>query len=286
MIHGMRTNWLLKSAYYTYMALFLVYLFGPLLVAGILAFNNSTSPSFPWKGFTLDWFISTNPEHLGVIGDHRLISAVLSSLKVAFWVTAISVLVGLNNAFLFERAVIPGKGLLYIVMMAPLVVPGVILGISILAFSNSVASWIEILLGRGSADFLRPGFWLVVMGQSSFVATYTTLVITARLKKFDQTLEEAAMDLGASRFAAIGLVTLRFLLPAIIGGGIIAFLFSFENFNTTYFLSGPNPTLPVLFYSRLRFGITPQINAVSVLLMAVTGVLGIFGTIQSRQAIS
>jgi spermidine/putrescine transport system permease protein len=286
MIHGMRTSILPKIGYYIYVALFITYLFGPLLVTAILAFNNSTSPSFPWSGFTLDWFFSTDPQHLGIIGDRHLIDAVISSLKVASWVTLISVLVGINNAFMFERVAFHGKGLLYVLMMAPLVVPGVILGISILAFSNSVAGGIESFLGRGTANFLRPGFWLVVMGQSSFVATYTTLVITARLRKFDLALEEAAMDLGASRLTAIGLITLRFLLPAIVGGGIIAFLFSFENFNTTYFLSGPNPTLPVLFYSRLRFGITPQINAVSVMLMAVTGVLGIFATLTSRSAIT
>jgi spermidine/putrescine transport system permease protein len=286
MISGMRSSVLVKIGYYIYITLFLTYLFGPLLVTAILAFNNSTSPSFPWTGFTLDWFFSKDLQHLGVIGDRHLKDAVVSSLKVASWVTLISVLIGINNAFLFERVVFPGKGLLYVMMMAPLVIPGVILGISILAFSNSVAGEIESILGRGTANFLRPGFWLVVMGQTCFVATYTTLVITARLRKFDLALEEAAMDLGASRLAAIGLITLRFLLPAIIGGGIIAFLFSFENFNTTYFLSGPNPTLPVLFYSRLRFGITPQINAVSVMLIAITGILGIIATVTSRRAIA
>ncbi len=286
MIHGMRGAVLTRIAYAVYMGAFLVYLFGPLLVVAVLAFNNNSVPSFPWKGFTLDWFFSRDPSKLGVFGDNHMMDAIVASLKTASWVTLISVAVGISNAFLFERVQFSGKSLLYFVMLAPLVVPGVILGISILIFSNTVANEIEQVLGRGAAGFLRPGFWLVVIGQTSFVATYTSLVITARLKKFDQALEEAALDLGASRLEAVRLITMRFLLPAIVGGAIIAFLFSFENFNTTYFLSGANPTLPVLFYSRLRFGITSEINAVSVILMAVTGGLGLFGTITSRRAIS
>ncbi len=281
MIQGMHTSKVLKITFYIYIAVLLIYLFGPLIVTAILAFNNSPSPSFPWEGFTLDWFLSKDPNHLGVIGDPHLLNSVISSLKVASWVTIISVLIGINNAFLFERVNFPGKGFSYVFMMAPLVVPGVILGISILAFSNSVAGVIENLLGKGTANFLRPGFWLIVLGQTSFVASYTTLVITSRLRKFDIALEEAALDLGANRLSAVALITIRFLLPAIIGSCIIAFLFSFENFNTTYFLSGTNPTLPILFYSRLRFGITPQINAVSVILMTITGVLGIIATMTS-----
>lgn len=91
------------------------------------------------------------------------------------------------------------------------------------------------------------------------------------------------MDLGASKAAAIVLVTLRFLAPAILGAGIIALLFSFENFNTTYFLTGSDPTLPALLYSRLRFGVTPQINAVSVILQAATGLLGLTSVFLGRR---
>jgi spermidine/putrescine transport system permease protein len=161
-------------------------------------------------------------------------------------------------------------------MLGPLVVPGVVLGTSILAFSHSIANSLDSTLGSGAGSFLRPGFLLVVLGQVSFVATTTTLVITARLKRFDESLEEAAMDLGATRARAIASITLRFLTPAVVGAAVIAFLFSFENFNTTYFLIGSDPTVPIILYARLRFGISPEINAVSVLLMIATGVLGIF----------
>jgi len=273
------TNWI----YYAYVILFFVYLFGPLVITAILAFNDNTTPSFPWRGFTFNWFFSTTSGSEGVFGDRRMISAMFSSLRVAFYVTLLSTLIGTTNAFLFERENFIGKQFFYLLMLLPLVIPGVILGIAILAFAHICANFIESIFGRGATNFLRPGFWLVVLGQLSFIATLTTLMISARLRKFDRAMEEAAMDLGASRAMAIILVTLRFLSPSIVGAAIISLLFSFENFNTTYFLTGPDPTLPVMLYSRLRFGITPEINAVSVILMAVTGFLGLSAILSGRR---
>jgi len=263
-----------KVLFYAYAILILIFTLGPLVIVTILAFNNNPSASFPWQGFTLDWFKSATPDRVGLFNDTRMLHAIGTSLKVAVIVTLISVALGVNNAFMFVRYNFTGQSLLYLFMLGPLVVPGVVLGTSILAFSYGVANALDKMLGAGAGTFLRPGFWLVVFGQVSFVATTTTLVIAARLKRFDTSLEEAALDLGASRAEAVGLITLRFLMPAMIGAGIIAFLFSFENFNTTYFLSGSAPTVPILLYSRLRFGITPEINAVSVMLMIVTGLLG------------
>lgn len=267
--------------YYGYIILVLLFTAGPLLVTFILAFNDSPTASFPWQGFTLDWFSSNTPEREGLFNDVRMMSAIGTSLKVAVAVTIVSLLLGVNNAFLFVREKFVGKEFLYMLMLGPLVVPGVVLGTSILSFTHSLANSLDVALGVGAGSFLRPGFWLVVLGQVSFVATTTTLVITARLRKFDQSLEEAAMDLGSSRVRAIFSITMRFLMPAIVGAGIVAFLFSFENFNTTYFLSGPadSTTVPIILYSRLRFGLSPQINAVSVLLMVSTGVLGLIASL-------
>ncbi len=262
---------------YGYIFLVLLYTLGPLIIVTILAFNNNPSASFPWQGFTLDWFKSSHPDRVGLLDDRRMLLSIATSLKVALGVTLISVVLGINNAFLFVRERFIGKGFFYMLMLGPLVVPGVVLGTSILAFSYSIANALDQALGPGAGKFLRPGLFLVVLGQVSFVATTTTLVITARLKKFDPALEEAAMDLGASRWTAVMSVTMRFLMPAVLGAAIIGFLFSFQNFNTTYFLIGSEPTVPILLYSRLRFGITPEINAVSVVLMVSTGILGLIG---------
>ena len=275
MIKTIQRNKLTKAIYYVYVALFLIYLLTPLLITAILAFNNNQSPSFPWKGFTLRWFFSKTPGSEGMFGEKRMMQSIATSIKVAFIVTILALMLGTSNAFLFERQNFRGKQFLYLLMLVPLVIPGVVLGISILSFTHKLAEIIDNLLWRGAGNFLRPGFWLVVFGQLSFIATLSTLVILSRLKKFDLAQEEAAMDLGSSRVGAVTLVTFRFLLPSILGAAVISFLYSFNNFNTTYFLIGTNPTLPVLLYSRLRFGITPQINAVSVFLMAVTGMLGL-----------
>lgn len=263
--------------YYGYVVLILLFTAGPLIITFILAFNNNDSASFPWQGFTLDWFHSSTPDRVGLFDDPRMMTAVFTSMKVAVAVTIISIILGVNNAFLFVREKFVGREFLYMLMLGPLVVPGVVLGTSILSFTHAIANSLDSLLGVGAGTFLRPGFWLVVLGQVSFVATTTTLIITARLKKFDQSLEEAAMDLGATQAKAIMLITLRFLIPAVIGAAVVAFLFSFENFNTTYFLSGTtdSTTVPIILYARLRFGISPEINAVSVLLMVSTGILGI-----------
>ncbi len=275
MIQTVQRNKLTRTIYYLYVALFLTYLLAPLVITAILAFNDSQSPSFPWKGFTLKWFFSKTPGSEGMFGEKRMMQAIGTSVKVAFIVTFLALLLGISNAFLFERQSFKGKQFLYILMLVPLVIPGVVLGISILSFTHRLAEIIDNIFWRGAGNFLRPGFWLVVFGQLSFIATLTTLTISSRLKKFDIAQEEAAMDLGTSRMGAVVLVTFRFLIPSILGAAIISFLYSFNNFNTTYFLIGTNPTLPVLLYSRLRFGITPQINAVSVFLMAVTGLLGL-----------
>ncbi len=272
-----RTRTLRLLLGYGYIFLVLLYTLGPLIIVTILAFNDNPSASFPWRGFTLDWFKSSRPDRVGLLDDRRILLSIATSLKVAIAVTFISVMLGINNAFLFVRERFIGKGFFYLLMLGPLVVPGVVLGTSILAFSYSIANYLDETLGHGAGTILRPGLFLVILGQVSFVATTTTLVITARLKKFDVALEEAAMDLGATRWTAIRSVTMRFLMPAIVGAAIIGFLFSFQNFNTTYFLIGSEPTVPILLYSRLRFGITPEINAVSVVLMVSTGLLGLIG---------
>jgi spermidine/putrescine transport system permease protein len=145
----------------------------------------------------------------------------------------------------------------------------VILGISILLFSNTLGTYFEMHWNLDVGLF-RPGFWLVVLGQFTFIATLVTLMVSARLKKFDRTLEEAALNLGASRFEVIWHITLKFLRPAIIGAGALAFLMSFENFNTTLFLVGPEATLPINLYLQVRDGSTPVINAISFLLIVGT----------------
>jgi spermidine/putrescine transport system permease protein len=139
-------------------------------------------------------------------------------------------------------------------MLAPLVIPGVILGISILAFASRWPSS-PTTPGGLELEFLRPGLPLVVLGQFSYIVSIATLTISARLKRFDRTLEDAAYNLGATRASAVlWTITLPYLKPALIGAAAISFLMSFENFNTTLMLVGSDPPLTVMMYGRMREG--------------------------------
>lgn len=256
-------------SYTLFIVLYFTFLFAPLVVTCILAFNNSDFPALPWHGFSLDWFFSAGPKRVGIFHDQQNLRSILVSFETAFWVSIASVAVGTCSAFLFEQEEFRFKELLYFLMLAPLVIPGVILGISILLATNSVGTYLDNAFGWDPA-ILRPSFWLVVVGQFSFITTFVSLVVSARLRKFDRSLEEAALNLGANRFEVIRYITLRFLRPAIIGAGAVAFLMSFENFNTTLFLVGSEPTLPINLYLQVRDGSTPVINAISLLLIVGT----------------
>ena len=264
----------LRAAYAGYVALFFVFLALPLVVVSVFAFNDSLFPALPWQGFTLEWFFGTESPKVGVFHERGILGAIGTSLLVAICVAALSVFVGTCNAFLFNRYRFPFQGLLYVLMLLPLVIPGIVLGISILVFSSTLANGIWDGFGI-DLQALRPGLFLVIFGQFSFIATIATLVISARLKKFDRTLEEAALNLGATRLTAVRTVTMPYLAPAMIGATVVAFLMSFENFNTTLMLVGSDAPLTIAMFDSLKQGSTPLLNAVSLLLMIGSSLLAL-----------
>ena len=269
-----RPLWL-RAVTAAYVVAFLAFLFLPLIVVAAFAFNDAPYPAPPWHGFTLDWFLgNASKSRVGLFGDAELLGSIATSAVVAAWVTVLSVAVGTSNAFLLERGRFPGKQLLSVLMLAPLVIPGVILGISILAFASRIAQFAGDVMGW-DVDFLRPGLPLVVLGQFSFIATIATLTISARLRRFDRTLEEAALNLGASRAAVFRTIVLPYLRPALIGSAAISFLMSFEDFNTTLMLVGADSPLTVMMYGRMREGATPVLNSVSLFLMVASAVLAL-----------
>nr|WP_207160764.1 ABC transporter permease [Rhodoferax fermentans] len=269
-----RPLWL-RASTVVYGLAFFAFLFLPLVVVAVFAFNDAPYPAPPWRGFTLDWFVGHDGSgRTGLFADAAMLGSLWTSVVVACWVTILSVLVGTANAFLIERTQFRGKQALSLLMLAPLVIPGVILGISILAFASRIANLADDLWGL-ELEFLRPGLPLVVLGQFSYIVSIATLTITARLKRFDITLEEAAYNLGASRLAVLWTITLPYLKPALIGSAAISFLMSFENFNTTLMLVGSDSPLTVMMYGRMREGATPVLNAVSLLLMVASAVLAL-----------
>lgn len=265
-----------------YMVLFYIFLIMPLVTICVLAFNDSNFIALPWEGFSLDWFIANTNERLGLFKDTDLMWSVWTSVQTGFFVALFSTIVGTIAALLFEEEQFRLKGLLYFLALAPLVIPGVVLGISILLSSTNAGMYVEGALGI-DVELLRPGFWLVVIGQFSFGATYVMLLVQARLKKFDRVLEEAALSLRATRLQVIWYITIPFLRPAIIGAFVVAFLISFSNFNTTIFLVGSDPTLPVDLYSRIKFSSTPVLNAVSFMIVSFITVAAMLNFVISRK---
>lgn len=269
-----RPAWL-RTATVAYLIAFLAFLFLPLAVVAVFAFNDAPYPAPPWRGFTLDWFLgNATLGRTGLFADSELLGSIWTSCIVAVCVTALSALVGTANAFLIERGRFRGKQVLSIMMLAPLVIPGVILGISILAFASRIADVADDSFGL-ELDFLRPGLPLVVLGQFSYIATIATLTISARLRRFDRTLEEAALNLGASKAAVFRTIVLPYLRPALLGSAAISFLMSFADFNTTLMLVGADTPLTVMMYGRMREGATPVLNAVSLFLMMASAILAL-----------
>ena len=269
-----RPAWL-RAATTIYLVAFMAFLFMPLIIVAVFSFNDAPYPAPPWRGFTLDWFRGNlTLGRTGLFADSELLGSIWTSCTVAIWVTLLSVLLGTANAFLIERGRFPGKQSLSVLMLAPLVIPGVILGISILAFASRIAEFADAALGL-ELDFLRPGLPLVVLGQFSYVATIATLTISARLRRFDRTLEEAALNLGANKAAVFRTIVLPYLRPALLGSAAISFLMSFADFNTTLMLVGTDAPLTVMMYGRMREGATPVLNAVSLFLMVASAVLAL-----------
>ncbi|OZB16947.1 MAG: ABC transporter permease [Rhodobacterales bacterium 34-62-10] len=274
MIPTIPQNPLVRVVYGAYVVLFFVYLALPLTVVAVFAFNDSQFPSLPWEGFTLGWFFGSEPPMIGVVHEGPILRAIGTSVIIGLAVSALSVAVGTTNAFLFNRYQFRGRGLLYVLMLLPLVIPGIVLGISILVFSSTLANaaW---EVAEIDIQALRPGLVLVILGQFSFVTTIATLVIAARLQKFDRTLEEAALNLGATHLTAVRTITLPYLAPAMIGAFVVSFLMSFENFNTTLMLVGSDSPLTIAMFDRLKLGSTPLLNAVSLLLMLGSSLLAL-----------
>ena len=236
--------------FHLYMGLFLLYLLLPLLVMGGAAFNASKLPTiYPWKGWTTEWFIA-------MWNDNRIWIAFRNTLLVAIAVAAIAVPVGTAAAILINSISGRIRSVLYGLMVAPILIPGVVIGISTLLF------WNQLSVGSG--------LHLSVLGQVSYIASFVMLLVLARLQSFDPSLEEAALDLGASHGQVMRRILLPHLYPALGAGAAISFFQSIENFNVTLFTRGGADTLTVYVFSKVRSGITPTINALALLLILFT----------------
>lgn len=240
-----------------YIALFFSFLFGPLVVMGLSAFNTPKYPqAIPFEQFTLEWF--------GVLfSDRGLMEGLRNSIVIGLLVVALSVPLGLAGALVMTQIHARARSLYYLVVVSPVLTPGVILGISTVIFWRDVADWT-------GAEAVYNGLFLATLGQSTYISAYAMLIYMSRLQRYDRTLEEAALDLGATPTQVFFHILLPYLRPATISAAVIAFLSSFENYNTTTFAILADKTLTTVLAGRVRQGTTPAISALAVTIIAVS----------------
>ena len=239
---------------------FFAYLFGPLIIMGLTAFNSSAFPRVtPWECYTAEWF--------GVLAnDDKLIEGLKNSIFISLGVVLLAVPLGLAGALLLTQVKERIRPWYYTIVISPILVPGVVLGISTLLFWDRVGS----LFGASRETFFYNGYFLTVMGHATFISAYTMLIFISRLQRFDTVQEEAALDLGATHVQTFRKIMLPFLKPAIGSASVLAFLASFENYNTTVFTILTESTITTFLAAKVRHGINPSVSALAVAIIVIT----------------
>jgi spermidine/putrescine transport system permease protein len=242
-----------------YVFLFFAYLFGPLIVMSITAFNTESYPTvMPFSGFTLDWFTK-------LFNHRQMIEGLWNSIIIGLGVVCVAVPVGLAASIIMGQIYHRARSVYYLVTVSPVLTPGVIIGISTVIFWKDAMGVTDLTKG-----VFYKGVILSILGQASFVSAYCLLIMMARLQRFDRAQEEAALDLGASYPQVFWHILLPFLKPALISSAVIAFLSSFENYNTTTFAILADKTLVTVLAGEVRQGTTPVLSALAVIIIGIS----------------
>ncbi len=255
----------MKSSVSTFNKVFLAigffFLYAPMVVLIVYSFNGSDRVNI-WAGFSLKWYGE-------LFRDDAIMSAVWISLKLAFVSASTAVVMGTLASLVLTRAGrFKGKTLFGGMVTAPLVMPEVITGLSLLllfvGLANSIG-WPE-----------HRGFITIWIAHVTFCMAYVTVVVSSRLSEMDRSLEEAAMDLGAGPVKTFLLITLPIISPALISGWLLAFTLSLDDLVIASFVSGPSSTtLPMIVFSSVRLGLSPKINALATIMILVVFVAAI-----------
>lgn len=228
------------------------FLYLPIVVLMVLSFNRSGLPT-AWGGFSLEWYgkLAENP---------KIIGSAWNSIVVAVWATAISTVLGTLLALGVERA--RPSAAREALLFAPMIIPDIVLAIALLSFFTLV----QFTLGLRS----------IVMAHVVFNLAFVCAVVRARLKSYDWSLNEVSRDLGATAFTTFFRITLPLIGPAVLAGALLAFTLSIDEFIIAYFTAGAgqsSTTLPMQIYAMIRFGVTPEINAMATVVMGVSFVM-------------
>lgn len=234
-----------------------LFLYAPLAIIGIFAFNDSTVQALPWSGFTLEWFAAIGQDRL-------LLNAVTFGLSVSLFVVAVAAVIGTYFAVVVNSVRGVATRVLLAAVMIPAIVPGMVLGLSLAITFRLVG--------------IPAGLWSIVIGHLAFTVPVVTLVVLTRLRRLDPSLAQASMDLGANSWRTFWHVTFPQLRTAILAAALLTLTLSFDEVVITFFLVGTQPTLPLFIWSQTRFGFTPEINAVVTLIGAVSIVLIVVAT--------
>jgi ABC-type spermidine/putrescine transport system permease subunit II len=241
-------------------ATMLVFLYLPIVFLVIFSFDESATPGLPITGFTLHWYevMLDNTVLLGALANSVFIAAIVAVLATA---------IGTMAAFYLVRGGIRYPNAVRIAFTMPIMIPGVLIGVALLIFFARV---VDIPLSLGT----------VIIGHLVFTVPFVVLIVSARLQGFDRSLEWAAADLGATPRRAIRHVVLPLIAPAVIAGALISVTLSIDEFVITWFTVGPQATLPTYIYTQIKFGVSPEVNAVAtVILVSTLGLLLLAGLI-------
>jgi len=245
-----------RSGRYPLLGLFTLVVFAflylPIAVLILYSFNREGVGGFPPRHFTLDWYRQ-------LFADAAIWESVLNSLLVAFAAVVLSLTLGLLAALALDRAEFPGKSAFRRLVLLPLILPGIITGLSLLmfaVFAGLELSLLTVFLGHGTA-----------------LVSVATTELFAGLQKMERTQEEASLDLGATPFQTFCRITLPNLKLSLIAAGLLIFTLSMDEIAVSFFLIGRDNTLPLEIWARLRRGITPEINAVSTLIFVISVIL-------------
>jgi spermidine/putrescine transport system permease protein len=244
---------LMRGALSGYAVLIYVFLFAPILLLVIFSFNANRFATFPITGWTTRWYTD-------VFTNDQIREALWTSLRVAVQVTIISTVVGTAAAFPLVRSRLPFRNGVRLMFTLPIMIPGLLIGVSLLVLLTSV---LKLKLSTQTA----------VIGQSVFTTPFVLLIVAARLQGFDRSLERAASDLGANVVNRFRHVVMPLIAPAVFAGALFAFTLSLDEFIITFFLIGNENTLPMYVFTQVKFGISPEVNALTSMLLGASLVL-------------
>ncbi len=243
----------------------LAFLYLPLLILALYSFNESRINAV-WSGFTFDWYLS-------LFKNRRVLEALTNSLIVAFASTIVSTVLGTTAAIALNKYQYKYKNVINGLLYLPILIPEIVMGLSLLVLFSQA----HIPLGKTS----------LILAHITFCVSFVVITVNARLEGMRPELEQAAMDLYATPFQTFRYVTLPLAMPGIVAGALMAFTLSIDDFIISFFVAGPNSTtLPLYIYAMVKRGISPEINALSTLLMLATIVLVVLAQILQPQHVS